>query len=99
MGSPYRALLARSRDRKSLKGPGTRVFFHQRKNQEDLRLLNACKLLYKEKLIERFGFDDVSAKGRIRVDGKWIPASLPVLQKLAAKNEAILASLNHLLAN
>ena len=98
VGSPYRLLLTRSRDRRTLKGPGSRVFIHQRKSQEDLKLLNACKLLYREKLIERWGFDDVSAKGRIRVDGRWIPAAIPTLQKLAEKKESTLAALNEILS-
>ncbi len=96
VGSPYRLLLARSRDRKNLKGSGMRVFVHQRKSQKDLKMLNACKILYKEKLIERFGFNDVSAKPRNRINGKWIIATQETILKQAEKDEGILKALVHI---
>ena len=85
MNSAYRALLRKSRDRRGL-GLTPKIWINQRKSEGDRKLMNVCRVLFKEKYIERWAFDDVSAKCKVRIEGKWIVADEEKLLQIAERN-------------
>ncbi len=74
-----------------------KIWINQRKSEGDRRLMNACRFLFKDKIIERWAFDDVSAKCKIRIAGRWQQADEEKLLQIAEKAGPILAKVKEAL--
>ncbi len=53
-----------------------------------------CAVLKEANLIERYDFDDVSGKCKVRIQGRWSKAEKEDLLKLAKDKEPVLQKLN-----
>ncbi len=68
----------------------------QRKSASDNQLRKMCAVLHKAQLIERYDFDDVSAKCKVRVKGKWTKVEKEELVKLAQDKTEIAEMLRNI---
>ncbi len=57
-----------------------------------------CQVLHKAKIIERFDFDPVSAKCKIRIAGKWSKAEKERLLQLGGKEPEVKEKLHAIIA-